>query len=599
MQEDGSPQSTRRRVKLYLLNEAGQWDDKGTGHITCQYDQNTQGFGLFLRSESDNEMLLEHRIAMDPIYQHQNETIITWTDPESEADYALSFQENEGCNDMWDQILSVQGRLNGGGAEGSHVLGRGLADGGEMMVMGGARAGEAAGGVFPEIELPSVTPGNLEKIAEIVNDCASGLPPWREQLAQHLSSGLEEAEGGAPDGQAAASTTAAAVIAGRQDDNEGGTTADADAATAQQPPPGRRFIADLITLYQQCEVSENEEQLMLLYHIVKGMFFLNEPRLVAMLLGEDVAMDVMGILENEPDLSEAQRTKHREMLRHGNELFKEVISIRSSAVKGKIRQTVLLMYLKDVVLARTIEDSTLHILNQMEFMNKMQIVSTLQADDAYINEMFAKLAVGGTDDRSDFLEILKLLQELCTMAKNQQPQQRDSFYGKMIEKGLFDVIEQRMICDQDMSVRANGVDMLDMIVKHNPSLLRRHLLSVSQRPQLPFYNTIVKTMVYDPVEGVQGQLKELIATLIDVETFNETDEKDAFLDEFYSIFINLIDAAWPNPNQQPGAPNTLQSPVGAGHFTRPVSAVAKTFIVELLTYCVAHHEYVVSTSQLT
>jgi hypothetical protein len=39
--------------------------------------------------------------------------------------------------------------------------------------------------------------------------------------------------------------------------------------------------------------------------------------------------------------------------------------------------------------------------------------------------------------------------------------------------------------------------------------------------------------------------------------------------------------------------------VGAGHFTRPVSAVAKTFIVELLTYCVAHHEYVVSTSQLT
>eukprot|EP01043_Picozoa_sp_COSAG02_P116292 COSAG02_NODE_52702_length_306_cov_0.748792_1_plen_41_part_10 len=40
-----------------------------------------QGFGLYLRSEADNVVLLEHRISMENIYQHQNETIITWTDP--------------------------------------------------------------------------------------------------------------------------------------------------------------------------------------------------------------------------------------------------------------------------------------------------------------------------------------------------------------------------------------------------------------------------------------------------------------------------------------------------------------------------------------
>ena len=54
----GTAGDTRRRVKLYLLNDEGQWDDRGTGHISCQYSQELQGFGLFLRSEADNEELL-------------------------------------------------------------------------------------------------------------------------------------------------------------------------------------------------------------------------------------------------------------------------------------------------------------------------------------------------------------------------------------------------------------------------------------------------------------------------------------------------------------------------------------------------------------
>jgi hypothetical protein len=27
------------RVKLYQLNDVGEWDDKGTGHITCAYSE--------------------------------------------------------------------------------------------------------------------------------------------------------------------------------------------------------------------------------------------------------------------------------------------------------------------------------------------------------------------------------------------------------------------------------------------------------------------------------------------------------------------------------------------------------------------------------
>ena len=44
LEADAGAVNTRRRVKLYLLNGDGQWDDKGTGHITCQYNQNVCGF---------------------------------------------------------------------------------------------------------------------------------------------------------------------------------------------------------------------------------------------------------------------------------------------------------------------------------------------------------------------------------------------------------------------------------------------------------------------------------------------------------------------------------------------------------------------------
>ena len=177
------------------------------------------------------------------------------------------------------------------------------------------------------------------------------------------------------------------------------------------------------------------------------------------------------------------------------------------------------------------------------------------------------------------------------MAKNQQAQLRCTFYQVMIERGIFDVLE-RMITSEDMSLRAHCAEMLDMVVKHDPILLRRHLLA--QKPQVSFFNTIVRTMVYDPVEGVQGQLAELIRTLIDVDTMNEsTDEKDAFLDEFYTIFMSLVDAAWPRPKGDEvgsAASTTLLSPA-SGNFSKPVSKPTKTFIIELLTYCVAHHSF--------
>jgi protein phosphatase-4 regulatory subunit 3 len=63
-----------------------------------------------MSSETDNRKLLESKISQDDIYQLQGDSLIVWSDIETQIDMALSFQENEGCQQVWDEIRIIQGR---------------------------------------------------------------------------------------------------------------------------------------------------------------------------------------------------------------------------------------------------------------------------------------------------------------------------------------------------------------------------------------------------------------------------------------------------------------------------------------------------------
>ena len=58
---------TRRRVKVYQLNDDRQWDDRGTGHVTAQTGPDDV-VSLLVRSEVDNSILLDSEIRQDTNY---------------------------------------------------------------------------------------------------------------------------------------------------------------------------------------------------------------------------------------------------------------------------------------------------------------------------------------------------------------------------------------------------------------------------------------------------------------------------------------------------------------------------------------------------
>ncbi|KAB1267367.1 Serine/threonine-protein phosphatase 4 regulatory subunit 3B [Camelus dromedarius] len=137
---------TRRRVKVYTLNEDRQWDDRGTGHVSSTYVEELKGMSLLVRAESDEA---------------------------ENYDLALSFQEKAGCDEIWEKICQVQGK------DPSVEVTQDLIDESE----------EERFEEMPEtshlIDLPTCELNKLEEIADLVTSVLSS-PIRREKLALAL-----------------------------------------------------------------------------------------------------------------------------------------------------------------------------------------------------------------------------------------------------------------------------------------------------------------------------------------------------------------------------------------------------------------------------
>lgn len=115
-------QTTDNRVKLYVLCEQKAWEDKGTGHVACVcLPKKPSEFYLIVRLENEGEIcflnviefdfsdrnILESRILDTTKYNRQQGTLIVWNESET-VDLALSFQEKQGCEEMFHEILKAQ-----------------------------------------------------------------------------------------------------------------------------------------------------------------------------------------------------------------------------------------------------------------------------------------------------------------------------------------------------------------------------------------------------------------------------------------------------------------------------------------------------------
>lgn len=130
---------------MYELRDQA-WFDRGTGHCKGVYDDQNDVALLIVEAEDaldesrqaddpegpggflKDELLLNAQVSKDDVYTRQQgnlqmiwggkidltrtETLIVWTDQATQQDIALSFQDPEGCEDIWQFLMEVQKHLN-------------------------------------------------------------------------------------------------------------------------------------------------------------------------------------------------------------------------------------------------------------------------------------------------------------------------------------------------------------------------------------------------------------------------------------------------------------------------------------------------------
>lgn len=120
--ESDSGENPKWRVKLYELEHTGTWVDHGIGYATVEMDSDLSGPALCVTSETDpGKYLMKSKIQSDDLYERQGMiffksldlvlhlfdfhpgTIILWKEADFSGtiDYALSFQDPEGCTIVW------------------------------------------------------------------------------------------------------------------------------------------------------------------------------------------------------------------------------------------------------------------------------------------------------------------------------------------------------------------------------------------------------------------------------------------------------------------------------------------------------------------
>ncbi|KAG7029010.1 Serine/threonine-protein phosphatase 4 regulatory subunit 3 [Cucurbita argyrosperma subsp. argyrosperma] len=509
--------NSMQRVKVYRLNDDGKWDDQGTGHVTVDYMERSEELGLFVIDEEDNETLLLHRISSDDIYRKQEDTIISWRDPEYSTELALSFQEATGCSFIWDNISSVQRNL-------------------QFSTL----SNETFHSVTSELrELPTVELSTLPLILKTVVE--SGIADQMRLTELLLND--------------------------------------------------RDFFRKLMNLFRICEDLENSDGLHMIFKIVRGIVLLNSPQIFEKIFHDDLIMDIIGSLEYDPEVPHTQQ--FRNFLKE-HVVFKEAIRIKSPAILSRIHQTYRVGYLKDVVLARMLDDSVVANLNSIIHANNVLVVTSLKDDSTFIQELFARLRSPSTPDDSK-KDLVYFLHEFCSVSKSLQMAMQLRLFRDLTNEGIFDIITD-VLQSPDKKLVLTGTDILILFLNQDPNLLRTH---VARQEGFPLFGLLIKGMVTDFGDNMHCQFLEILRNLLDTYALPGV-QRDTIVEIFYEKhlgqLIDIITASCPTEGLQSG--KNIEDADGRLGDTNGVKPEILSNICELLCFCVLQHPYRIKSNFL-
>ncbi|KAB5540506.1 component of IIS longevity pathway SMK-1-domain-containing protein [Coniochaeta sp. 2T2.1] len=271
------------------------------------------------------------------------------------------------------------------------------------------------------------------------------------------------------------------------------------------------YISKLIPLVEMAEDLESLPDLHRLCNIMKTILLLNDTGIIEHALSDECVLGVVGALEYDPDFP-SHKANHRQWLNNQGR-YKEVVRIEDEAVRRKIHQTYRLQYLKDVVLARILDDPTFSVLNSLIFFNQVDIVQHLLKNASFLNDLFSIFA----DPKESQLrkkEAVLFIQQCCSIAKNLQPPGRGTLYNNFLQHGLLSVVTFGLR-NFDVTVRVGATDILVCMIDHDPQMIRHTIYRQLHEKHPPLTDTLIDLLLIEVDLGIRSQISDSLKVLLD------------------------------------------------------------------------------------
>lgn len=377
----------------------------------------------------------------------------------------MSFQETEGCLENWHFLKLVQWYLRGyywDGQEDGRATGRAAGRTDDDI---SDEEVDADAVVHEPVYLPEPTLARLPEVEELVHLAMTSIG-HRESLAKFI---LNE-----------------------------------------------NYVPKLVAALEIAEDMESIQDLHRLCSIVKALILLNDASIFECIMRDDVFMGVAGILEYDPDFP-YHKAEHRKYLSDESK-FKEVVEVKDPEIKRKIHQTFRLQYLKDVILARILEDPTFSILNALIFFHQVDIIEHFQHNEEFLVALFGLFGSDNATSTADIerkSDAVLFIQQFTGIAKTLQPLARASLYETFVRHGLFQVLVFSLGSRVPPKVRLAGADIVMAVIDHDPRLIRGFIIDQSTKKETTLCDTLIALLLSETDLGVKAQMAEAMRLLLD------------------------------------------------------------------------------------
>jgi len=227
---------------------------------------------------------------------------------------------------------------------------------------------------------------------------------------------------------------------------------------------------------------------------------LNDHSMYEHILENNIFLGVVGMLEctfislfhltRSLVVQMTHKANYREFL-HSTSNFHQPIPIRDETIQRKIHHTYRLQFMKDVVLARALDDSTFNVLNSCIIFNQIDIINHVQNDAGFLREVVGlyvdddMLSGGGTKKK----EIESVPAEGEGMDVDKSPKNDAKANGvvpngRASRAGLYAFAPPEELSDEEKSLRNEVVFLIQQlcVMGKNVQLAAR----IARRPGGPF-----------------------------------------------------------------------------------------------------------------